>query len=144
MMQVQTKNQPKYSNLKLFFLCNMKTADCTMCAQINAYGQGGPGTADGWMHQYPTKVLQLRNWKMSRRFFSQMWVVHCLRADQSKIGNVHKRLERQTLVPILHSIFDNEITFDPNSESGILTRTLQAPIAGSPEGLRKRCLGKRY
>ena len=51
---------------------------------------------------------------------------------------MHKRLERLTLVPILHSIFDDEVTFDPNSESGILTRTLQAPIAGSPKGFRKR------
>ena len=70
------------------------------------------------------------------------WVVHCLRAAQSKKGNVHKRLERLTLVSILHSIFDNEMTFDPNLESGILTRTLQEPIAGSPKGFRKRCLGK--
>ena len=75
-MQVQTKNQPEYCNLKFFLPCPMKTADCTMFAHFNAYEQGGPGTADGWMHQYPTKVLQLRNWKMSRLFFSQMWVLH--------------------------------------------------------------------
>ena len=82
MVQVQTKNQPKYSNLEFFLLCNMKTADCTMRAQINAYGQGGPRTADGRMHQYPTKVLQLRNWKMSRQFFSQMWVSGALLASR--------------------------------------------------------------